>query len=155
MSPLPDPTHRATVAKISVMILALDVARGIRALAAVMVGLMVFSSCAGPEPKQSGGRKTASTSNAPVTPESSPHPFAGDSTWIAYQTDRGGEGVWLVHPDGTEDHQIAMDVAEQQLLPDWCSDRVDDQPADLSHIRRRIAVTSPSELAAKSIKISR
>jgi Tol biopolymer transport system component len=81
---------------------------------------MVFSSCAGPEPEQSGGRETASTSNAP---ESSPHPFVGDPTWIAYQTDRGGqEGVWLVHPDGTEDHQIAMDVAEQQLLPDWSPD---------------------------------
>jgi hypothetical protein len=90
---------------------------GSRALAAVMVGLMVFSSCAAPEPEQPGGRETASASNAPVTPEFSPHPFAGDSTWIAYQTDRGGEGVWLVHPDGTEDHQIAMDVAEQQLLP--------------------------------------
>ena len=87
-----------------------------------MVGLMVFSSCAGPEPDQSGGRETASASNAPVTPESSPHPFAGYLTWIAYQTDRGGqEGVWLVHPDGTEDHQIAMDVAEQQLLPDYAA----------------------------------
>ena len=98
-------------------------ARGGRALAAVMVGLMVFSSCAGPEPEQSGGRETASASSAPVTPESSPHPFAGDSTWIAYQTSRSGqEGVWLVHPDGTEDHQIAMDAAQQQLLPDWSPD---------------------------------
>jgi hypothetical protein len=24
-----------------------------------------------------------------------------------------------VHPDGTENQQIATDVAEQQLLPDW------------------------------------
>ena len=104
------------------MALALDVSVASRALVAVMVGLMVFSSCAGLEPGQSGGRETASASKAPVTPEFSPHPFAGDSTWIAYQTDRGGEGVWLVHPDGTEDHQIATDVAEQQLLPDWSPD---------------------------------
>jgi Tol biopolymer transport system component len=27
-----------------------------------------------------------------------------------------------VHPDGTEDHQVGMDVAEQQLLPDWSPD---------------------------------
>jgi hypothetical protein len=60
-----------------------------RALAAVMVGLIVFSSCAGPEPVQSGARETSSASSAPVTPESSPHPFAGDSTWIAYQAERG------------------------------------------------------------------
>jgi Tol biopolymer transport system component len=104
-------------------ILTLDASAGSCALWVVMVGLMVFSSCAGPVPEQSGGRETASASSGPVTSESSPHPFAGDSTWIAYQTDRGGqEGVWLVHPDGTEDHQIAMDVAEQQLLPDWSPD---------------------------------
>jgi hypothetical protein len=65
------------------MILALYVSAGVRALAAVMVGLVVFSSCAGPEPEQSGARETASASNGPVTPESSPHPFAGDSKWIA------------------------------------------------------------------------
>jgi len=94
-----------------------------RALAAVMVGLILFSSCAGPEPVQSGARETSSASSAPVTPESSPHPFAGDSTWIAYQAERGDrEGVWLVHPDGTENQQIATDVAEQQLLPDWSPD---------------------------------
>jgi len=97
--------------------------RGVPALAAVIVGLMVFLSCAGPEPEKSGSGEASSASNAPVTPDSSPHPFAGDSTWIAYQTDRGGqEGVWLVHPDGTEDHQIAMDAASQQLLPDWSPD---------------------------------
>jgi hypothetical protein len=78
-------------------ILALDVSAGSRALAAVMVGLMLFSSCAGPEAEQPGGRETASASHAAFTPESSRHPFAGDSTWIAYQTDRGGqEGLWLV-----------------------------------------------------------
>ena len=92
-------------------------------LAAVVVGLMVFASCAGPEPERSGGNETASASSAPVTPESSLHPFAGDSTWIAYQTSRSGqEGVWLVHPDGTEDHQIAVDAAQQSLLPDWSPD---------------------------------
>jgi hypothetical protein len=66
---------------------------GSRAVAAVVVGLMVFSSSAGPEPEQSGSGETASASNGPVYPESSPHPFAGDSTWIAYQTDRGDRRV--------------------------------------------------------------
>ncbi len=55
--------------------------------------------------------------------EAVPSPFAGDPAWIAYQTDRTGqEGIWLIHPDGTEDHQIAADVLEQQLLPDWSPD---------------------------------
>jgi hypothetical protein len=48
----------------------------------------------------------------------SPHPLGGDDHWIACQTDRGGEGVWLIQPDGTEDHRIAAAVADQQLLPD-------------------------------------
>jgi Tol biopolymer transport system component len=42
--------------------------------------------------------------------------------WIAYQTDRGGEGTWLIHPDGTEDHQIAADFAGDLILPDWSPD---------------------------------
>lgn len=50
-------------------------------------------------------------------------PFADETAWIAYQTDRGGRtGVWLIHPDGTEDHQIASDVFEYQGLPDWSPD---------------------------------
>jgi hypothetical protein len=30
--------------------------------------------------------------------------------------------VWLIHPDGTEDHQIATDVPGEQLLPNWSPD---------------------------------
>lgn len=52
-----------------------------------------------------------------------PSPFAGETAWIAYQTDRTGQGgVWLIHPDGTEDHQVATGVFEEQLLPDWSPD---------------------------------
>jgi Tol biopolymer transport system component len=50
-------------------------------------------------------------------------PFAGETAWIAYQTDRTGHGgVWLIHPDGTGDHQVAADVLEEQHLPDWSPD---------------------------------
>jgi len=57
----------------------------------------------------------------------SPQPFAGERAWIAYQTTyqtnrSGKEGVWLVHPDGTDDHQIATDVPGEQLLPNWSPD---------------------------------
>ena len=56
--------------------------------------------------------------NEPVT-----SPFADETAWIAYQTERGGRtGVWLIHPDGTDDHQIASDVFEYQGLPDWSPD---------------------------------
>ncbi len=50
-------------------------------------------------------------------------PFAGETAWIAYQTGRTGRGgVWLIHPDGTDDHQVAADVLEEQHLPDWSPD---------------------------------
>ncbi len=52
-----------------------------------------------------------------------PHPFAGETAWIAYQTNRGGsEGVWLMHPDGTEDHHVAMDVPGEQKYGNWSPD---------------------------------
>lgn len=68
----------------------------------------------------------ANTTPAPTTQASqaSPteRPSAGEQAWIAYQTDRNGEGVWLIHPDGTEDHQIAADIPGSEELPDWSPD---------------------------------
>lgn len=70
---------------------------------------------------------TSSTSSAqpPIATESPTpisNPFAGEEAWIAYQTNRTGEGIWLVHPDGTQDHQIAKDFAGNLQLPDWSPD---------------------------------
>ena len=63
------------------------------------------------------------TACAPQTTTTSPqNPFSGDSAWIAYQTNRtGSEGVWLIHPDGTDDHQINAN-GMTVLLPDWSPD---------------------------------
>src|SRR5262245_42066066 len=51
-----------------------------------------------------------------------PNPFGGEKAWIAYQTSRTGEGVWLIRADGTEDHQIASDFQGHLQLPDWSPD---------------------------------
>jgi Tol biopolymer transport system component len=51
-----------------------------------------------------------------------PNPFGGDDAWIAYQTNRTGEGVWLIRADGTEDHQLAKDFQGHLQLPDWSPD---------------------------------
>jgi Tol biopolymer transport system component len=59
---------------------------------------------------------------ATESPTDSPNPFAGNKVWIAYQTDRNGESIWLIHPDGTEDHQIAEDFEGHLQLPDWSPD---------------------------------
>ena len=34
----------------------------------------------------------------------------------------GDEGTWLIHPDGTEDHQIAAEFPGVLILPDWSPD---------------------------------
>jgi len=70
------------------------------------------------------------TSISQSTPTSPAITFADNSTWIAYQTNRGGsEGVWLIRPDGTDDHQLNFNGLEV-LLPSWSPDG------------NRIAVTS-------------
>ena len=52
----------------------------------------------------------------------------GDHPWIAYQTGYhkttgwGPGGIWLVHPDGSGDHQVAVGVHDEQALPDWSPD---------------------------------
>ena len=56
-------------------------------------------------------------------PTATPHPLAGEGDWIAYQTNRGGaEGIWFIHPDGTEDHEVALDVPGEHHHPDWFPD---------------------------------
>jgi TolB protein len=47
----------------------------------------------------------------------------GNGQWIAYQSSRSGqEGVWLIHPDGTHNHEVATDAPGERLLPDWSPD---------------------------------
>lgn len=36
-----------------------------------------------------------STPSAEANDGASPHPFAGEEAWIAYQTSRGRESIWL------------------------------------------------------------
>lgn len=54
-----------------------------------------------------------------------PSPLAGEDAWVAYQTLRHGhEGVWLVHPDGTDDHEVDFGLPDPVWvhLPDWSPD---------------------------------
>lgn len=58
---------------------------------------------------------------ADATPAAAPDPFAGETAWIAYYG-AGGEGIGLIHPDGTGDHQLALDLHDEQLLANWSPD---------------------------------
>jgi Tol biopolymer transport system component len=83
----------------------------------VRIGLLVAVGWGG------SGATALARSDATPAPAPSPHPFAGETAWIAYNTERSGSpGVWLIHPDGTGDHQVATDVPGGQILPDWSPD---------------------------------
>jgi len=85
-----------------------------RVLFAVTAILLMVSGCGGSK----GGHSAGSS-----TPH--PNPFAGEKAWVAYHTTHNDlESVGLVHPDGTENHQVTTDVPsqQQQLLPDWSPD---------------------------------
>ena len=95
-----------------------------RCVAALAMTIAIgFAACGGDgddEPPR--GPSATPESTAITTMTSVPAP-GSDAPWIAYQTDRsGGESVWLIHPDGSENHRIAADVEREQLLPDWSPD---------------------------------
>jgi Tol biopolymer transport system component len=65
-------------------------------------------------------RPSIAAQEATPPPAPTPHPFAGETAWIAYYS---GEGIGLIHPDGTGDHQVAADaVPGKELLADWSPD---------------------------------
>jgi Tol biopolymer transport system component len=76
------------------------------------------------EPDSSESVGVGEPSPSASTPSSSAsHPLAGEDAWIAYQTNKGGgEGVWLIRPGGTDDHEVALKVPGDHLHPDWSPD---------------------------------
>ena len=54
----------------------------------------------------------------------SANPFAGYDSWIAFQRIAQGDAlqVWLVHPDGSGEHQVLTDVADDVRYPAWSPD---------------------------------
>ncbi len=66
-----------------------------------------------------GSGEPSPSASAPTS--SGSHPLAGEDAWIAYQTNKG-DGVWLIHPDGKDDHEVVLDVPGEHLHPDWSPD---------------------------------
>jgi Tol biopolymer transport system component len=107
--------------------------RSVRAIATLaLVAALAACSTASPaspsasSPSGSTAVATASAdgpSASASTGASAAHPLVGEEAWIAYQTIKGGgEGVWLIHPDGTDDHEVATDAPAEHLHPDWSPD---------------------------------
>jgi Tol biopolymer transport system component len=91
--------------------------RPIRAWGVVCLALALIACSPGTDGGPSGNRSTRPGSS------SENHPFAGDTSWVAYQSiESGSEGIWLVHPDGTGKHQIAADVPGEEKYARWSPD---------------------------------
>jgi Tol biopolymer transport system component len=95
------------------------------AAAAVLLVACDTTPPSGEETPRANGTETSAPGGASpgesATP--TPHPLAREGDWIAYQTSRGGaEGIWFIHPDGTEDHEVALEVPGEHHHPDWFPD---------------------------------
>lgn len=119
--------------------------RPIVAIVSAGVVAAVLGACASnAEPKSSAASGTTAatpTTAAPITtaPTSAAAPTTADATstslspgtalladhhtWIAYQSNQTGpEGIWLIHPDGTENHNVAADVPGEEKYGNWSPD---------------------------------
>ena len=91
----------------------------VRRLALVLL-LVVAAGCTA-----ASGAPGASATASPST-SSVPSPVASAKGWLAYQsiTPRGQfrDGIFLVHADGSNDHQIVADLPGRQTHPDFSRD---------------------------------
>src|SRR6478609_5998012 len=96
--------------------------RGRPLLPALMVVVIGTTGC-GPG---SSASNTAPPAPQVASPGASSSATDESSAWVAYQSSLAGkksglDGLFLVHPDGSDDHEIATSLAGQHIHPDWSS----------------------------------
>ena len=107
--------------------------RSAMAVAIAVIAAGAISACgsgddeepaAKPSPSATPSPSETAPSAEPTVSPLAPNPFGGDESWIAYTTNRTTEGIWLIRPDGTKDHQIFFNLPDGKLpeLPDWSPD---------------------------------
>jgi Tol biopolymer transport system component len=96
------------------------VSRRVALLAAMGLAL---AACGGSDEPAGGNSATATTATA-TTASAARSPIAAVKAWIAYTSlsDRGPDGVFLVRPDGSDDHEIALEVPGLRFHPDFARD---------------------------------
>ena len=88
-----------------------------RLLAACAV-LMLAAGCASSNPDSA---PEAAPPSPPTT--SLPPALASANGWLAYQVKAGAQDrIWLMHPDGSDDHQAVPDLPGRTLHPDFSRD---------------------------------
>jgi hypothetical protein len=96
------------------------------AMAAILV---IASACSGSTGSSTPPSPPAPTSTPTVaaapsaTPTSTPIVVLDGEPWIVYTwAAERGRGLYLVRPDGTDAHEIAIDVPGEPQIPDWSPD---------------------------------
>jgi Tol biopolymer transport system component len=83
------------------------------------------SSAVAPSASTATTGVTSDAPSGPATTSASPAASAAptmrlDESWIAYQWVRaGGDGIYLVRPDGTNPHELLPDAKYNAYHPDW------------------------------------
>ncbi len=98
----------------------------------ILAGLVLVTGCTAGTSATSSPAATAPPTRAVTTvgPSATPTTSPTEAVtvrdgeeWIAYQSKAGtGDGIYLIRPDGTGDHQIAGDVGASEEQPDWSPD---------------------------------
>jgi Tol biopolymer transport system component len=107
-------------------------ARGALLVTLAFTGSVLFGRCSGAPPSAVGPNGSIATEvvpsvapSAPAIASASPRASAApgiedDEPWIAYQWARaGGDGIYLVRPDGTDSHELLPDATYDAFHPDW------------------------------------
>ena len=101
-----------------------------RSTRTALAAMVLLSGCSGSLPGDVGSNGSIETefpSVAPVAPatasalpSASAPTMQGDEPWIAYQwAQAGGDGIYLVRPDGTDPHALLPDARFNTFHPDW------------------------------------
>lgn len=97
---------------------------GIAAVGALVALVGCATTSTSPSASQDASEAESAAESA------APSASVGDDTtvrtgeeWIAYQwIDGGGDGIFLVRPDGTGHHNLVPDLAGSEIHPDWSPD---------------------------------
>src|SRR6266498_5905562 len=98
----------------------------IRGSLALLLSLSV-AACQGSgavQPTPSPSRIASPAPTAMSSPGASAAPtMRVDGPWIAYQwVPEHGQGLYLMHPDGSDAHEIAIELPGEVFHPDWSPD---------------------------------
>jgi Tol biopolymer transport system component len=102
--------------------------RHVRPWGAIVVALALsLTACQGsgavqPTPSPSGVASPATTATSSPSASAAPT-MRVNEPWIAYQwVPEHGRGLYLMHPDGSDAHEIAVELPGEVFHPDWSPD---------------------------------